>query len=43
MEIERKRKEYEDKRNEVLKQLEEKHKQEMMFCLSTMSRLENTI
>ncbi|CDW80526.1 UNKNOWN [Stylonychia lemnae] len=43
MEIERKRKEYEEKRNEVLKQLEEKHRQEMMFCMSTMSKVESTL
>lgn len=34
MEIERKKKEYEDKHNEVLLKLKEKHQQEMMTCLS---------
>jgi hypothetical protein len=43
LEIERKKKDYEDKHNEVLQKLKEKHEQELMTCLSQMSRIENTL
>eukprot|EP00347_Sterkiella_histriomuscorum_P021290 403334523 len=41
--IERKKKEYEEKHNEVVQKLKEKHEQELQTCISQMNRIENTL
>ena len=43
MDIDRKRKEYEDKHNDVVAKLKEKHKMEMHTCLNQMTRIESEL